>query len=69
MSAILAGYYLRKTLAEGVRVDVGGRQGSLERVGPVDSLFRTNDGSWSIPNRQLMASIVERQTQMPGQEQ
>lgn len=61
VGAILAGYYLRKSLREGTAVDVGGRQGTLARVGPIDTLFRSGETSWSVPNQQLLQSVIDRQ--------
>ena len=39
VGSILAGYYLRKSLREGISVDINGRSGRLSRVGPIDTLF------------------------------
>lgn len=57
---ILAGHFLRQSLpAEGF-VEIGGRRGRLERVGPVDTLLRDEERSWSIPNGRLLEEIVIR---------
>jgi hypothetical protein len=58
--AILAGHYLRQSLAEGQVVEVDGRRGTLERVGPTDTLFREGDGTWSVPNSELLETVVVR---------
>ncbi len=57
---ILAGHYVRQSLEEGQEVSVRGRRGRVERIGPVETLFRDGSGSWSIPNAQLMAEVIER---------
>ena len=61
VSAILAGYYLRKSIREGATVEVLGRRGTLARIGPVDTLFRSEDRDWSVPNSQLLNAVVERE--------
>ena len=60
VASILAGYYLRKSLREGTSVEVLGRSGTLSRIGATDTLFRSGDKSWSIPNQQLLGSVIER---------
>lgn len=57
---ILAGHYIRQTLSEGDEVSVAGRRGRVERIGPVETLFRDDDHTWSIPNAQLLAEVIER---------
>jgi hypothetical protein len=57
---ILAGHFLRQTLPREARIDVRGKQGTVERVGPIDTLLRDGERSWSIPNAQLMEEIVGR---------
>ena len=61
VSAILAGYYLRKSIPEGSTVQVLGQRGSLERIGPVDTLLRSEDGNWSLPNSQLLNAAIKRE--------
>ncbi len=63
VSAILAGYYLRKSIPEGSSVQALGRVGRLERIGPVDTLLRSEGGSWSVPNSQLLNAVIERDPQ------
>lgn len=58
--AILAGHYLRQSLAEGQSVEIEGRRGTLERVGVTDTLFREERGAWSIPNARLLDAVVVR---------
>ncbi len=60
VSAILAGYYLRKSIPEGSTVQALGRSGSLERIGPVDTLLRSEGGDWSVPNSQLLNAVIQR---------
>jgi hypothetical protein len=57
---ILAGHFLRQSLPREGRIDVCGKQGTVERVGPIDTLLRDGERSWSIPNGQLMEEIVGR---------
>ncbi len=59
---ILAGHYLRQLLAEGQRLEIEGRSGTLQRVGPTNTLFQDGDQSWSIPNTRLLDAIVVRPT-------
>jgi hypothetical protein len=60
--AILAGHYLRQTLPEAQPVEIEGRRGILERIGPTDTLFRGPDASWSVPNARLLEMTVMRPT-------
>lgn len=57
---ILASHYLRQTLVEGEVVEVDGRRGRVERIGPVSTLFRDGDRSWSVPNARLLDGIITR---------
>jgi hypothetical protein len=57
---ILAGHFLRQTLATGGSVEVEGRRGVVERVGAVDTLLRDEAGAWSIPNARLINKVVAR---------
>jgi hypothetical protein len=57
---ILAGHFLKQSLPRNASVEVGGRRGLVERVGPVDTLLRSDDGSWSVPNAQLLEHVVLR---------
>ena len=63
VSGILAGYYLRKSISEGSEVVALDRRGTVERIGPVDTLFRCVGHSWSIPNSQLLNAVIERKTE------
>lgn len=57
---ILAGHFLRKTLPRGASVEVQGRRGTLERVGPVETLLRDHDHAWSVPNAVLLEETIGR---------
>lgn len=57
---ILAGHFLRQTLVAGGSVEVEGRRGVVERVGPVDTLLRDEAGAWSVPNARLIEQVVAR---------
>jgi len=57
---ILAGHFLRQSLPREGKIDVCGRQGTVERVGATDTLLRDGERSWSIPNAQLLEEIVGR---------
>jgi small-conductance mechanosensitive channel len=57
---ILAGHFLRQSLRQGDSVEVGGRRGTLERVGPVDTVFSDGQRRWSVPNSQLLDQEMVR---------
>ncbi len=67
VGSIIAGYYLRKSLREGGTVVVDGREGVLQRVGPIDTVFRGEERSWSVPNAILLRTIVDRLPQAGGE--
>ncbi len=58
VSAILAGHYLRQTLPEGEVVEIDGRRGTVDQIGPIATTFRDGPKKWSVPNRQLMDEVV-----------
>ena len=58
VSAILAGHYLRQTLPEGEPVEVGGRRGIVDQIGPIATTFRDGETKWSVPNRSLMDQVI-----------
>jgi len=60
LTHILAGHYLRQSLPVAGSVEVGGRRGEVERVGPVDTVFRSADERWSMPNARLLEEIIQR---------
>ena len=55
---ILAGHYLRRNLAVGQSVEVGGRRGSVEHVGAVSTVFKDGERSWTVPNATLLEDVV-----------
>jgi hypothetical protein len=57
---ILAGHFLRQSLPSGGTVEVGGRRGTVERVGAIDTLLRDGEQAWSVPNGQLLEEVVGR---------
>lgn len=60
ISHILAGHFLRQSLASGGSIEIDGRRGVVERVGPVDTLLRSESGAWSVPNARLIEEVVTR---------
>lgn len=58
VTAILAGHYLRQTLPEGEIVEVDGRRGTVDQIGPIATTFRDGSNKWSVPNRRLMDEVV-----------
>jgi small-conductance mechanosensitive channel len=57
---ILAGQFLKQSLPRDSFVEVEGRRGVVERIGPTDTLLRNGDERWSIPNAQLLNQVVTR---------
>lgn len=57
---ILAGHYLRQSLASGTMVEIGDRKGVVERIGAVNTVLRRDDGSWLVPNGTVLEGIVVR---------
>ncbi len=55
---ILAGHYLRQILPRGRVVEVRGRRGEIEQVGPVHTVFRDDDGAWSVANGHLLEETI-----------
>lgn len=60
VSGILAGHYLRQSLPQGEPIEVGGERGEVEQVGPVNTLLRDGERSWSIPNTRLLDEVIRR---------
>jgi len=58
VTSILAGHYLRQTLPEGEIVEIDGRRGTVDQIGPIATTFRDGTAKWSVPNRQLMDAVV-----------
>lgn len=57
---ILAGHFLKQSLPRDSFVEVAGRRGVVEHIGPTDTVLRNGDESWSIPNHQLLEQVVDR---------
>jgi len=57
---ILAGHYLRQSLPQGEAIEVGGERGEVEQIGPVNTLLRDGERSWSIPNTRLLDEVIRR---------
>ncbi len=57
---ILAGHFLKQSLPRDAFVEVAGRRGVVECIGPTDTLLRNGDERWSIPNQQLLEQVVGR---------
>jgi len=57
---ILAGHYLRQSIPEGAPVEVAGERGVVEQIGPICTVFRDGDRTWSMPNTRLLDEIVRR---------
>jgi hypothetical protein len=57
---ILAGHFLRQSLPTDRVVELGGLRGVVERIGPIDTVLRGEDHSWSIPNARLLDEVVTR---------
>ena len=55
---ILAGHYLRQMLPRGRVVEVDGRRGEVEQVGPVHTVLRDDKGAWSVANGQLLEEKI-----------
>ena len=60
VTAILAGHYLRQTLPEGEAVEVEGRRGVVDQIGPIATTFRDGTDKWTVPNRQLMDTVIRQ---------
>jgi small-conductance mechanosensitive channel len=58
--SILAGHYLRQSLPEGVEVEAAGERGVVEQIGPVNTLFRDGERTWSVPNSRLLEEVIRR---------
>lgn len=57
---IMAGHYLKKSLPRETSIEIEGRRGSIERVGTVDTLLRTDETLWTVPNAHLLEIVVVR---------
>lgn len=57
---ILAGHFLRQSLPREAFVEVAGHRGVVQRVGATDTLLRDGERQWSVPNAQLLETVVSR---------
>lgn len=57
---ILAGHFLRQSLPRNVFVEVAGERGVVERVGSTDTVLRSDERRWSVPNGRLLEEVVIR---------
>jgi hypothetical protein len=57
---ILSGHFLKRSLPRDVFVEIDGRKGVVERIGPTDTLLRDGEKRWSVPNGQLIEYVVTR---------
>ncbi len=57
---ILAGHFMKQSFPENTAVEIDGRRGLVERVGAVDTLVRSDDEVWSVPNAHLLERVVLR---------
>lgn len=57
---VLAGHFLRASLPPGTALEVSGRKGTVDRVGPVETLLRDGGASWSVPNGALLDATIGR---------
>jgi hypothetical protein len=56
---ILAGHYMRRILQRGRLVEIEGRRGEVEQVGPVHTVFRDDQGAWSVANARLLEETMK----------
>ena len=57
---ILAGHFLKQSLPRDTFVEVSGERGVVDRVGATDTVLRSGDRSWSVPNGKLIGEVVIR---------
>jgi hypothetical protein len=57
---ILAGHYIRQTFPVGTSVEIQERHGVVAEIGPVSTVIRDGDRSWTIPNAKLLDEIITR---------
>jgi hypothetical protein len=55
---ILAGHYLRQSLPATGPVEIAGRRGTVESIGAVNTVLRSEDGSWIVPNARVLDDVV-----------
>lgn len=57
---ILAGHFLKQSLPRDTFVEISGERGVVERVGSTDTVLRSGDRAWSVPNGRLIGEVVIR---------
>ena len=57
---ILAGHFLKQSLPRDTFVEVSGERGVVDHVGPTETVLRSGDRSWSVPNGRLIGEVVVR---------
>jgi small-conductance mechanosensitive channel len=57
---ILAGHYLRQSLPQGPVIEIGGRSGVVEQIGPVATTFRDGERSFTMPNSRVVDEVIEQ---------
>lgn len=57
---ILAGHFLKQSLPRDSTVEVSGERGVVERIGATETVLRSGDRTWSIPNATLLGQVVVR---------
>ena len=57
---ILAGHYLRQSLPSGATVEIGERMGVVESIGAVNTVLRSDDRSWLVPNASVLDGVMVR---------
>jgi hypothetical protein len=57
---ILAGHFLRQHLTPGGSVEIDGRRGEVDTIGAFETMLRSEEQVWSIPNRTLLDSVKGR---------
>jgi hypothetical protein len=55
---ILAGHFLKQSLPREAPVEIDGRSGIVDSVGPVRTVLRNSERAWSVPNARLLDQIV-----------
>ncbi|MEM7410986.1 MAG: hypothetical protein AAF430_12180 [Myxococcota bacterium] len=58
VGGLLAGHYLRQSLPTDAAVEIGGERGVVEEVGPLRTVFRDGERSWSISNQRLVDEMI-----------
>ncbi len=60
VSHIMAGHFLKQSLPRNASIEVNGQRGLVQRVGAVDTLLRSDEHTWTVPNAQLLDHVVIR---------